>query len=392
MKVLKLVQKSVNDAIKTINKSNNNIVWPASTINGPERTKEKVLEIVEKIENGDILNIDEAKGVVGRSLLLDIPYFKFVFHVPAEYLHSVCLGVVKRTVSLTFNVGESKPRNTARKLSSVEQFNSLMSKMKGPREFSRRARNLDFSVMKGQEFRNLVLFYFPLIIECIEETAKERRLWLLLAYLVRACILPNNEYDLIDVAVLRYCGKQFYELYEKLFHARNCTLYTHTVSCHLPEVRVNGPLTETSAFGFESFYGELRHSFTPGTMSPLKQIMQKVLLKRSTASHSCKAPIYYSPKDTQLECNSLVYTFSNNEYQFYQIISVQNNILECYKVGKYEKSFPETPTLNWAKVGVFEVGGISDEKVEIVIDNIAGKIIKVNDLFITCPNNILEEK
>ena len=392
VQVLKTVLKSVEESIKNLNKKNNNIVWPASTQNGPLRTIEKVLEAVDRLENNDILSNDEAKGIIGRSLFLDIPYFNFVKDIVVEYLHGVCLGVVKRMLILTFDVGEIKQRNTTRKLSSTTLFNKKMAEIKFTRESSRRARNLDLSVFKGQEYRNIIILYFPLVIDCIKKPAKERRLWLLLAYMVRLCVLPNEEYENVDINVLPYCSKNFYELYERLFHARNCTYYTHMIGCHMPQMRAHGPFTLTSAFGFESFYGELRHSFTPGTRSPLKQVMQKIMLKRSLANHCCESSIFYSTKQSGLESNNFVYTFVDKQYQFYKIKSIANNIFECCKVGKYPTTFPEAPTLQWEKIGVFEAGGISEEVVNINKENIAGKIIKVNNLFITCPNNVLLEK
>ena len=392
IQVLKTLLLSVNEAIKDSNKKHNNIVWPASTQNGTKRTQEKILEIVNKIENDDILSIDEAKGIMGRSLLLDIPYFNFVLHSPVEYLHGVCLGVVKRLIILTFNVGETRQRNTTRKLSDVKVFNLLMSKVKMFREFSRRARNLELSVMKGQEYRNIIFLYFVIVIDCIEVEAKERRLWLLLAYLIRLCMIPENEFSTVDKNVMEYCSKNFYDLYERLFHARNYTYYTHVIGCHMPEIRALGPLTHTSAFGFESFYGEIRHAFTPGTISPLKQAFKKILLKRSISHHCCKASIFFSPKETPLESNCYVYTFTDSKYNFFKIKTINNNILECQKVGKYTTSFPETPNLSWEKIGVFEVGGISDEIVHINKDEIAGKVIKVKNYFLTCPNNVLLEK
>ena len=391
IETLTAVLKSITDAIKTLNSKNNNIVWPSSSYNGTERTKEKVLDISDKIDSHEILSLDEAKGITGRSLFLDIPYFNIVNDAPAEYLHLVCLGTVKRLIELTFNVGENRQRNTTRKLSSTAQFNKLISQVLVHREFSRRVRNLDFSVMKGEEFRNILIFFFPIVIKCIEPRAKERRLWLVFAYMIRACILPNNEYNLINPDVVKYCCQQFYTLYEKLFHARNCSYNTHVMCSHLPKIRLHGPLTLTSAFGFESFYGEMRHSFTPGTASPLKQILEKILIKRTLSHHCCKRPIFFSPKDSAMESNSYVYTFTDNEYQFYKIMSIQDDNFECKSVGKYEAAFTETPTLNWSKVGVFRAGGISEENHYIQKENVSGKVIKVDNLFITCPNNVLEE-
>ena len=391
---LTVLINNVHESIKTLNRKNNNIVWPASSQNGDLRTIDKVLHIVERLDNGDILSLDEAKGIMGRSLFLDIPYFNYVQDITVEYLHLVCLGVVKRMLECTFNVGENRQRNTTRKLSEVSLYNSLIAKVLFVREFSRRARNLDFAVMKGQEYRNIIILFFPLIVNCIPKKAKERRLWLLLAYMIRMCIIPDNEYEILDSSVLQYCQNHFYTLYEKLFHARNCSYNTHIVGSHLLSIRVHGPFTATSAFAFESFYGEMRNSFTPGTRSPLKQILENVLMKRVISPHCCKPSIYYSPKETPLESNSLIYTFVDEEYHLFKIISMDkdSNTMECLKVGKYEATFEETPTLNWGKIGVFKCGGISDEIVSLHVNTIAGKVLRVDNLFLTCPINVLEEK
>ena len=99
---LKLILKSIIDAIKSNSSKNNNIVWPSSTYNGKKRTIEGVLSITAAIEEENILSIDESKGITGRSLFLEIPYFNYILHIPAEYLHSTCLGVTKRLICLTF--------------------------------------------------------------------------------------------------------------------------------------------------------------------------------------------------------------------------------------------------------------------------------------------------
>ena len=143
--VFKKVLKTVNNDIKNLNRKHNNIVWPASTQNGPKRTVEKVREIVDRLENNDILSIDEAKGVTGHSLFLHIPYFNCTRDAPVEYLHGVCLCVVKRMIILTFNVGDVRQRNTTRRLSSPSIFNSFMALIKVPREFPRRARSLEYA-------------------------------------------------------------------------------------------------------------------------------------------------------------------------------------------------------------------------------------------------------
>lgn len=77
-------------------------------MNGEQRTKEKILEIVEQIEAGSNLSASERKGIKGRSILLNLERFDYVIGLPTEYMHSLALGVVKRMVELCFSVGETR--------------------------------------------------------------------------------------------------------------------------------------------------------------------------------------------------------------------------------------------------------------------------------------------
>ena len=161
---LKNILKHLDEAEGIAKKNNKffHIVWPANTMNGELRTKEKTVQIVEEIEAGHNLTPAEKKGIKGRSPLLDLDYFDYVIHIPTEYMHLVPLGVVKRLIELCFNVGESRPRVKKRPLTSTSLFNECMKAVKMFREFSRRARKLDLSVMKAQELRNIILFFLQL--------------------------------------------------------------------------------------------------------------------------------------------------------------------------------------------------------------------------------------
>lgn len=300
-----------------------------------------------------------------------------------------------RMLELTFLVGENRTRTTKRRLSHPSSFNDLMKEVKVFREFSRRARELDLAVLKAQEMRNIILFFFPVVVQCIEPEAKERRLWLLLAFMLRSCTIPEIEYEQVNVAEIEHACKQFYVLYEKLFGVKNCTYSVHVLPSHLLQIRAQGPLTETSAFSFENFYGELRKSFTPGTISTLKQIMQKVYLKRTHSYHCCEKTIHYSPKDTALETNSLVYIYNNKIYEMYKIILIDENdknSFHCNVQGNIEIEFNEANDLSWATVGVFKEGATGEEVKVINRKDIHGKVIKVCSLLITCPLNVLHEK
>jgi hypothetical protein len=220
-------------------------------------------------------------------------------------------------------------------------------------------------------------------------------LWLLLAFSIRACILPEDEYLFVNQQEIEMCTDKFYALYEELFGTKNCTYSVHIVASHLLQMRSTGPLTVCSAFPFEHFYGELRHSFVPGTVSPLKQILQTVILKRKLTSHCCSETIHYSPKDTALECNSLVYKFVDGKHILYKILAIDKNYpntLSCVRQGKFRYYSDHATDIDWSSVGVYKLGGLYDNVENVDRRDISGKILKVKNYLITCPLNILREK
>ena len=133
------------------------MVWPASSLEAEERTIASIRAIVARLSAGETLTPYEAQGIVGESVFAMLQDFDLILDIPAEYLHSVCIGLVKKLVELTFKVALARPRKTKRKLTPPAEFNKHVRDIKVPREFSRRIRNLDFAVMKGQEFRNICL-------------------------------------------------------------------------------------------------------------------------------------------------------------------------------------------------------------------------------------------
>lgn len=220
--------------------------------------------------------------------------------------------------------------------------------------------------MKGQEYRNISLFFFPIIVnECIGDYPKEKKIWLQLGFMLRSCIIPTPEFRLLDVDVIHDTCKQFYCLYEALFGVENCTYNTHVFPCHLLEMRTHGPLTKTSAFGFEAFYGEIQNSFAPGTPSTLKQIFERILLKRKLSPHCCQNTIHFSARETPLKSNNLVYVFQDATHKMFKIIAVQEESLVCVKQGKFNYVFPDMPNLPWGKVGVYRKGALSNDTITI---------------------------
>ena len=374
------------------------LAWPFSTMSGLLRTNDLIRYIVNKIKRKENLDKEEKKGFKGVSHFLSLENFNFIDCFPAEYMHSVCLGAVKRLIELTFDVGEMRTKTSKRKLSEAKKFNALIKTVQVFREFSRRCRNLDVGIIKAQEYRNYILFFFTMIIECIDDDyPKEKIVWLNLAYMIRACILPNIEFDCINKLNIKKACNKFYSLFEKCFGKKNCTYSIHIVATHLLKIRGKEPLTARSAFKFENYYAEMKNLFQPGTRSPLKQVLQNTMMKRSLEHHSCSKNIKYScvkEPNTGMENNSMVYIFNDKkEYEFYNITKInENQTYECTRQGRFEYDCELTPEINWSSVGVFKIGPSDNTIVNLNKSQFHGKVMKVGTFLITCPINVLEEQ
>ena len=78
--------------------------------------------------------------------------------------------------------------------------------------------------------------FFPLVVQTIETGAKERIVWLLLAHVIRACIIPENEYQYVDKQEINNNCNTIYQMYEQLFGTSNCTHSIHVVLSHLLQI------------------------------------------------------------------------------------------------------------------------------------------------------------
>ena len=381
--------------LKSISKRKQ-LVWPFSTMSAILRTVDLIKYTVEKIKRNPELDKHEKKGIKGESHLLNQPNFNFIKNIPAEYMHLGCLGTVKRLLELTYDSGEKREKLSKRKLSPTILYNRQMKKIKVVREFGRRCRNLDLSLFKAQEYRNVILFFYPIVVDSIEDNyPKEKKNWLYLAYIMRAGVLPNKEFDEVEKNDIKIACRKYFSLFEQCFGQKNCSYSIHVFASHLLTIRGDKPFTERSAFVFESFYAEMKNLFHPGTSSPLKQILSNTLMKREMETHFCNKPIKYDcEKSNVLENNSMIYIFNEKkEHEFYNIVKKNDdNSYQCTQQGRFPYKCSLTQELNWSLVGVYNIGPSNSTEINIKESDIDGKIIKVKNILITCPVNVLNEQ
>ena len=247
--------------------------------------------------------------------------------------------------------------------------------------------------MKGEEFRNLLLFHFPHVISSIEHGPNEQKIWLVMVFQVRAYVLPDNEYQHVSENELAICNEKFITLYEMVYGMNNASYNVHMV-CHMKEIRSQGKLTDTSTFPQESYYGEMRNSYVTGTCSTGKQLLQHAYLKRQLPHSKRRRSLRFRDKKTSRTDDTLIYIFENGAYKFYKIIKIQNDgQYMCHRIGKRQFEPQETAVekLKWETVGVFKFAAFTNQEITLSRNQISGKAIIVKDLIMTCPTNVLQE-
>lgn len=218
-----------------------------------------------------------------------------------------------------------------------------------------------------------------------------RRCWCLLVAYMRAMLLPDVEYQAFMRAHRGYVLKwrrRFYTLYSTIFGREACSSNTHAL-WHLLHFRdVLGPLTEHSAFKYESSYGTLRTMYRPTNCSPGLQAMRGFYL-RSSVGHHCQTSLLFRATDTGKRCDSLVYT---TDGKMWRVLHVNNpaRLLRCRPL------ICDAPTefgrgLVWTKLGVYHFKRDGPTEQTIPFGSVAGKAIRVGKHLVKISRECLVE-
>lgn len=262
-----------------------------------------------------------------------------------------------------------------------------------PREFSRRAREINYGDYKCSEWRNLLLFLFPTIIATLHDQGAQR-LWARLSFVVKACYLPREEYAKIRHNITK-TQELWYQQFTNLAGIAHCTYIVHLIGSHLHQhVRAKGPINETSTYPFEYSYARMRRMFK-GSNNTLKQVLTNSLLDIASRSgrHVCQASASYGPWCSSRAHDCFVYLFEDGKYQFYKIVDVISTSPTTYEA----KAFVMNPLqlsgsrLPFHEVGVFARAFPTRESHEIKKEDIKGKVILLEDAMISVPLSIIQE-
>ena len=208
-----------------------------------------------------------------------------ISQLPFDYMHLVCLGVMKRLL-LMWIKGPLKSRVSAR---TVAQISSSLLSLRDyiPSEFSRRPRSLsEIDRWKATEFRQFLLYTGPVVLKHnLNQTFYDNFLTLCIGMhiLLNSSLCQNyNDYaKQLMVAFVRHFG----ELY-----GRDMLVYSVHGLVHLASDAVSyGSLDNISAFPFENFLQTLKRMVRKPKF-PLQQVIRRLSESRATKSVQSKFP------------------------------------------------------------------------------------------------------
>lgn len=190
---------------------------------------------------------------------------------PGDYLHLICLGVMKKLI-ISWTRGALENRLPAFKQQIITD-RLLNAKLFQPNEFQRRIRGLDeLSYWKGTEFRTFLSYLGPVILKGVL-TMAEYKNFLSLHIALRICN-DTRLHNHLEIAreLFIYFVRTFGEIYGEKYMSYNIHNLLHIVD----DVLRYGVLENFSAYPFESALGKLKKKVRHG-YKILEQVINRTV-------------------------------------------------------------------------------------------------------------------
>lgn len=215
---------------------------------------------------------DEDHHKEGTSPLLLLP-INMVSQVPFEYMHLVCLGVMKKILSAwVYGKYSRLSKLSGRSISLISARSDILRKY-CPSEFARRPRSLDlYSKYKATEFRQFLLYSGPVVTYgLLDEQLYKHFLFLHAALRVLVSNSPSRQqFSFAELALQKFVLRCEH-LYGPTFNTYNVHGLLHLID----DVRHLGSLDSYSAFPYENNMSTFRkYCRKPGL--PLQQFFNRI--------------------------------------------------------------------------------------------------------------------
>lgn len=224
--------------------------------NGPVRSHSDVVHDAAKSTRNK--NVTHVRGIKGPSALMFCPLFDCVKGISIDYMHLLCLGVVRMLLNLWFNAKHAACDFSISKFVSV--VDDRLEKIKVPYFIVRQPRSIT-EHLKFWKAAELRAWFFYYSIPCLSGLLHSSYFYHYCALVEGIYLLCQSSISSDDIAKSEKLMKYFVFMLPSLYGERFMTLNAHSL-LHLPQtVKELGPLWCNSCFAFEGANGELLKLF-----------------------------------------------------------------------------------------------------------------------------------
>ncbi len=243
-----------------------------------------------------------------------------VSNFPLDYMHLVCLGIVRKLIALWFK-GPLHCRVSSSTLSAISDHLKRCRRSL-PRSFSRKPRSLaEYRQWKATEFRQFLLYTGPVVL--FQRLSRQQyKNFLVLSSAMRILLSPSfREYYGYAHKLLR-C---FVTNFAKIYGTNSLVNNAHSL-IHLADDAINyGPLDSISCFPFENYLGQLK-KLVRRPQNPVQQIVRRVYERQLFAHMSKEMP--ENVKLTQPhESGPMLTEFTMHQYVQYKMYKHKDTIV-----------------------------------------------------------------
>ncbi|CAI6357848.1 unnamed protein product [Macrosiphum euphorbiae] len=369
----------------------NRICFPYSDSKSTKRTHETY-------EN---MTYEEHHVAESISNLVELPGIDLVHTFALDYMHLVCLGVVKKLIMLWLHKGPLNVRIPSRNVHKLTEA-LLAVKCYIPSDFVRKTREIqEISRWKATELRLFLLYVGPIVLKnIINDDFYNHFMSLNISMII---LLSPNLHNYVPYAeeLLDYFIKTFEILYGREHNSHNI----HGLSHLCDDFKYYGPLDNCSAFPFENYMKELKSKIRKHE-KPLEQVINRYSEIYSQKSfigsfkNTTNHPILLLPHNngplinnvngcqykkmilknitinTKFDKDSYVLTTDGEVFKCLNIVQ-QNN--ETVLIGKHfttKKLFYEKPT-DSTEFDIYIVENLSQRLKSYTINNVKKKIMLI---------------
>ena len=284
---------------------------------GPARDHDTIIQHAFSASESTSSHIN---GIKGPSVVMFCPEFDVVKGTAIDYMHLVCLGIVRLLLNLWFNVSNSLKHFSMYQY--VNVVDSRLTNFKPPHYITRQPRSISehLKFWKAAELRAW-LFYYS--IPCISDLLHPTYLYHYCAFVEAIYLLCQSSISEHDLEKSQKLLQYFVLMMPSLYDQRYVTLNAHSL-LHLPQtVKDLSPLWSNSCFSFEGANGELLKMFH-GTQHIDLQIVNAVHVFQLLPSIADTIPFENTPalkfvkslqKEDQQQDNVDQFSFCGKGYE-----------------------------------------------------------------------------